>query len=94
MPGSVVRSCASFAISPGGIRSAARRPDVGPQRLLEAVAAPAVVASVEMELRLRDLDVGELAVEIALEELLALVAVVHYETASSASLALRSLRPR
>ncbi len=45
-----------------------------------------------MELRLRNLGVGELAVEVALEQLLAFVAVGH-ATASSASFALSNLRP-
>ena len=52
------------------------RADVAPQVFLEAVAAAAVVATVEVRLGEGHLAVGELPVEVALEELLALLARV------------------
>ena len=89
----MVRSSASFAARPGGIRSAAVVAHVDAQRLLEAVATPAIVASVQGPFRNDDLGVGELAVEVSLQQLLALVAIRH-DTASSARLAFSWRRPR
>ncbi len=51
-----------------------RQPDVRPERLLEAVAPSAVVAVAEVRLRLDVLGLGELAIEVPVQQLLALVA--------------------
>src|SRR4029079_2911538 len=71
------------------------RPHVDTQGLLEAVAPAAVVAAREVLLGLRELQRGQRAAQIALEQPLALAAVVatHW-TASSASCAFSSRRPR
>src|SRR5688500_10911846 len=68
---------------------------VAAQSLLEAVAAPAVVAVAEMQLGLLPFGVRERAVEEVLEELLAPIAWrAHYESAPSARCCFNARRPR
>ena len=72
-----------------------RRLHVHPQRLLEPVPTAAVVTAVEMGLCLRDLDIGELPVEVSLQQLLARIARrVAHEIVSWASSCFSSRRPR
>ena len=97
-----VRSSASFCFSSGGISSTAACLTNAPQLLLEAVALAAVGAEVEVRLGLGPLGVGELTVEVGLQELFALVARIDFRTvghqalptASSASSRFRIRRPR
>src|SRR5262249_9172590 len=74
------------------------RPHVPPQRDLEAVAPPAVLAPVEVRLGLADLRLVELPVEVRLHHLLALVARIEVAAAhvvtSSANSPFRIRRAR
>ena len=80
---------------PGGHALRRRRLHVAPQRHLEAIPPPAVVAPVEVLLREEYLGVRELAIQIALQQLLArLAGPVAHDSASSASRCFSSRRPR